>query len=224
MPAFDHFALIAPLYARVPYSKTEVMREAASLPVRGKLLDVGGGTGRVASALRNLVDEIIIADVSMGMLKEAPLSVASPFGDDATPLTAGTSTALSTGTSTALSTGTSAALSAGLRPVCSGSESLPFADNSFERVIMVDALHHVIDQAHTAREMFRVLKPGGLLVIEEPDIRTFGVKLIAIAEKLLWMRSHFLAPDQIVKLFASLRVGKSSIKIADGTAWVIIEK
>ena len=87
MPAFDHFAVIAPLYARVPYSKTEVMREVASLPVRGSLLDVGGGTGRVASALRNLVDEIIIADVSMGMLKEAPLSVTSPFGDDATRLT-----------------------------------------------------------------------------------------------------------------------------------------
>ena len=208
MPAFDHFAVIAPLYARVPYSKTEVMREAASLPVRGCLLDVGGGTGRVASAIGNLVDEIIIADISFGMLKEAPLSVTSPFGDDATPLTTSTLTPLS----------------ASLRPVCGGSESLPFADNSFERVIMVDALHHVIDQAHTAREMFRVLKPGGLLVIEEPDIRTFGVKLIAIAEKLLLMRSHFLAPDQIVKLFASLRVGKSSIKIADGTVWVIIEK
>jgi len=200
MRAFDHFALIAPLYARVPYSKTEVMREVASLPMRGSLLDVGGGTGRVASALRNLVDEIIITDISFRMLKEAPLFVTSPFGDDATPLTAS------------------------LRPVCGGSESLPFADNSFERVIMVDALHHVIDHAHTAREMFRVLKPGGLLVIEEPDIRTFGVKLIAIAEKLLWMRSHFLAPDEIVKLFASLRVGKSSIKFADSTVWVIIEK
>ncbi len=186
MPAFDHFAVIAPLYARVPYSKTEVMREAASLPVRGSLLDVGGGTGRVASAIRDLVDKIFVADVSFGMLKASP--------------------------------------HAALRPVCGGSESLPFADNSFERIIMVDALHHVIDQAHTAREMFRVLKPGGLLVIEEPDIRTFGVKLIAIAEKLLWMRSHFLAPEEIVKLFASLRVGKASIKIADGTAWVVIEK
>ena len=208
MRVFDHFALIAPLYARVPYSKTEVMREVASLPMRGSLLDVGGGTGRVASALRNLVDEIIITDISFRMLKEAPLSFTSPFGDEATPLTASTSTPFS----------------AGLRPLCGGSESLPFADNSFERVIMVDALHHVIDHAHTAREMFRVLKPGGLLVIEEPDIRTFGVKLIAIAEKLLWMRSHFLAPDEIVKLFASLRVGKSSIKFADSTVWVIIEK
>jgi demethylmenaquinone methyltransferase/2-methoxy-6-polyprenyl-1,4-benzoquinol methylase len=86
---------------------------------------------------------------------------------------------------------------------------------------MVDALHHVIDHAHTAREMFRVLKPGGVLVIEEPDIRTFGVKLIAIAEKLLLMRSHFLAPDAILKLFPN---AEKQVKTVDGTAWVIIKK
>ncbi len=183
MSAFDHFAVIAPLYARVTYSKRDIMREVASLPIRGNLLDVGGGTGRVASAIRDLVDEIIVADVSLGMLKEAPLSA--------------------------------------LKPVCGGSESLPFADNSFERVIMVDALHHVLDHAHSAREMFRVLKPGGVLVIEEPDIRTFGVKLIAIAEKLLLMRSHFLVPDAILKLFPD---GEKQIKAVDGTAWVIIKK
>lgn len=183
MPGFDHFDLIAPIYSRVTYSKTDVMREVASLPVRGRLLDVGGGTGRVANAIRDLVDDVTISDVSFGMLKEMH--------------------------------------PAALKPVCGYSESLPFADESFERVIMVDALHHVVDHAHSAREMLRVLKPGGVLVIEEPDIRTFGVKLIAIAEKLLLMRSHFLAPDQIVKLFES---GETSIKSADGTAWVIVKK
>ena len=183
MPPFDHFAAIAPLYARVTYSKREIMREVAALPVKGRLLDVGGGTGRVSSAIRDLVDEIIIADVSFGMLKET--------------------------------------LPTQLKPVCGGPESLPFADESFERVIMVDALHHVINHAKSAREMFRVLKPGGVLIIEEPDIRTFGVKLIALAEKLLLMRSHFLAPDQIVKLFAA---GETKIKAEDGTAWVVITK
>jgi len=183
MPAFDHFAAIASIYARVTYSKSQIMREVASLPVRGRLLDVGGGTGRVSSAIRDLVDEVVIADVSFGMLEKADRSA--------------------------------------LKPVCGGSESLPFADNFFERVIMVDALHHVINHADSAREMLRVLKPGGVLVIEEPDIRTFGVKLIALAEKLLLMRSHFLAPDEIVKLFPD---GEKSIRAEDGTAWVIIKK
>ncbi len=183
MPAFDHFAAIAPIYARVTYSKKEMMCKVASLPVKGTLLDVGGGTGRVASVLRDCVESVIVADVSFGMLKEAPRST--------------------------------------LQPACALSEALPFADNSFERVIMVDALHHVVNHADSADEMFRVLKPGGLLIIEEPDIRTFGVKLFALAEKMLLMRSHFLAPNEIVKLFG---VPKTRIASEDGTAWIIVEK
>jgi len=60
-----------------------------------------------------------------------------------------------------------------------------------------------------------------VLVIEEPDIRTFGVKLIAIAEKLLLMRSHFLAPDAILELFKS---GEKQVRSEGGTAWVIVKK
>lgn len=42
-----------------------------------------------------------------------------------------------------------------------GTEHLPFPDGTFERVLMVDALHHVLDQAKTIRELYRVLKAGG---------------------------------------------------------------
>lgn len=180
---FDHFSFIAPIYARAVYSKVDVMREAASLPVNGRLLDVGGGTGRVASAIRDLVDEIVIADVSFGMVNHSPRS--------------------------------------DFKAVCGASETLPFADDSFERIIMVDALHHVANHARSLNEMMRVLKPGGVMVIEEPDIRTFGVKLIALAEKLLLMRSHFLSPDEIMKLVSP---HDTRSKTADGTAWIIVNK
>ena len=180
---FDHFDVIAPIYARVTYSSLEKMRELAGLPVNGRLLDIGGGTGRVASALLDDVDEVIIADVSMGMLKQTHRST--------------------------------------LKPVCSHSESLPFPDSFFDRVIMVDALHHVIDQPASAHEMLRVLKPGGRIVIEEPDINSFAVKLIALAEKLLLMRSHFLSPLRIASLFPA---GSTNIVTEDSSAWVVISK
>lgn len=111
----------------------------------------------------------------------------------------------------------------GLHPVCSYTESLPFADETFARIIMVDALHHVHDQSKTLDELWRTLQPGGRLVIEEPDLRRFGVKLLAIAEKLALMRSHFLSPPDIAQLLrypnARVRIEASSFN-----AWVIAEK
>jgi len=181
---FDHFDIIAPIFARANYSSLELMRKLAALPTKGRLLDVGGGTGRVACGLRADVDEIVIADVSLGMLRQ---SASFP----------------------------------GLQAVGGYSESLPFPGASFERVIMVDALHHVINHAKSARELLRVLKPGGRIVIQEPDIQTFGVKLIALAEKLLLMRSHFLNADSIAALFSNT---KTNIILEDSSAWVVVEK
>jgi demethylmenaquinone methyltransferase/2-methoxy-6-polyprenyl-1,4-benzoquinol methylase len=141
----DHFGLIAPIYARLgEYARVERMAKFADLPTNGRLLDAGCGTGRVARSIRNQTGEIILADVSLGMLRFATPTVV-------------------------------------LNPTAAETESLPFSDESFERVIIVDAFHHVAEHGRTAAELWRVLKPGGRLVIEEPDIRTFGVVLIALA-------------------------------------------
>ena len=110
-----------------------------------------------------------------------------------------------------------------LSSVCSPTEQLPFPDATFERIIMVDALHHVIDHGATARELWRVLKAGGRILIEEPDIRTFSVKLVALAEKLALMRSHFISPSRIAGLFpypeARLRVERDGFN-----AWIVVDK
>lgn len=111
----------------------------------------------------------------------------------------------------------------GLDPICSQAEKLPFPDDEFERVIMVDAMHHVCDQTETARELWRVLKPGGLLIIEEPDIQHWGVKLVALVEKIALMRSHFLSPEQIGELYQPFNPEIDLHR--DGyIAWVVIHK
>jgi ubiquinone/menaquinone biosynthesis C-methylase UbiE len=112
---------------------------------------------------------------------------------------------------------------AGLRPVCSGTERLPFPDGLFARIIMVDAFHHVCDQRQTAAELWRVLRPGGRLVIEEPDVRSFAVKLLAVGEKLTLMRSRFLSPPAIAELinFPDARV---HVETGSSNAWIIAEK
>lgn len=110
-----------------------------------------------------------------------------------------------------------------LLSVCSHSEELPFAASSFDRIIMVDTLHHVCDQRKTAQELWRVLKPGGRIVIEEPDIRIFVVKLIALVEKLAFMRSHFLNSKKILDLFAPMDADVR-VHSEEHTVWVIVEK
>jgi demethylmenaquinone methyltransferase/2-methoxy-6-polyprenyl-1,4-benzoquinol methylase len=104
------------------------------------------------------------------------------------------------------------------------SEALPFSSGSIQCIIMVDAFHHVYNQNQTVRELWRVLKPGGKIVIEEPDIRNFSVKLVALAEKAVFMRSHFLSPPHIASLFsihegANVRVEREGI-----SGWVVVKK
>lgn len=111
----------------------------------------------------------------------------------------------------------------GMQPVCTPAENLPFSDKKFDRIIMVDALHHVLSQHKTASELWRVLKPGGHMLIEEPDIFLFSVKLIAIAEKMTFMRSHFLSSQEIANLFP-FKHASIEIRTADANKWIIIRK
>jgi len=89
----------------------------------------------------------------------------------------------------------------GVQSVCARAEHLPFPASIFDRVIMVDAMHHLADQVQSAAEMIRVLRSEGILVLQEPDVRKLAVKFVALFEKILMMRSHFLNAEQITKLF-----------------------
>ena len=187
MAKFNHFDVLAPKYERFikPIDPVRLC-SLVGLPIKGQLLDAGGGTGRISYSLRQWVKGVVIVDSSMGMLVQAKTK-------------------------------------AGLQTVCSNTEKLPFHNEIFERVIMVDALHHVSDINATLDELWRVVKPGGRIVIEEPDIQTYTVKILAIIEKLALMRSHFMAPQNIQKAFGDKNASHRIIR--EGmTVWVIVEK
>lgn len=85
-----------------------------------------------------------------------------------------------------------------LNPVATQVEQMPFPSQFFDRVIMVDALHHVFDPKNTIEELWRLTKPGGSIVILEPDIDKLSIKLLALAEKIALMRSHFLSAEKVL--------------------------
>ncbi len=111
----------------------------------------------------------------------------------------------------------------GLLPLCTPGEDLPFPGELFDRIIMVDALHHVKNQCQTIHELWRVLKPGGKIVIEEPDIRKFAVQMIALGEKVALMRSHFLTANQVVEMF-HFTDSIINIQYLDNNACIYISK
>ena len=51
--------------------------------------------------------------------------------------------------------------------VQANAEALPFADNSFDVITIAFGLRNVTDKDAALRSMFRVLKPGGRLLVLE---------------------------------------------------------
>ncbi len=184
---FDHFGLLAPIYDRLVHSPAvDRLRSLAQLDAGDRLLDAGGGTGRVSAVLSSLVRDTCVLDLSAGMLQQV-------------------------------------ADKPGLAPCQGVAEAMPFADGTFDKIVAVDTFHHFGEQAGAATELIRVLAPGGILVIEEPDVRRFAVKLIALAERLLLMRSRFLRPDAYEALFTT---ASTQVRIYEEPPnfWAVVNK
>jgi demethylmenaquinone methyltransferase/2-methoxy-6-polyprenyl-1,4-benzoquinol methylase len=102
--------------------------------------------------------------------------------------------------------------------------SLPFAKETFNRIIVIDALHHMPEQKCTVGEMLRTLKSSGRMLIEEPDIHLFAVKIIALFEKMALMRSHFHTGEEIMNMIESYGAHASLGSDGKGSAWVTAKK
>jgi demethylmenaquinone methyltransferase/2-methoxy-6-polyprenyl-1,4-benzoquinol methylase len=176
---FNHFDIISPIYERFGhFDRSHPLLALLELPDKGVIMDIGGGTGRVARVLSDSGCQVVVVDVSAGMLTRV-------HGNS------------------------------GLIPLMADAAALPIQTGSVQRVLIVDALHHIKRQPETIRELCRLLEPGGVGVVVEPDTRVFLVKLIVIMEFILLMGSHFLTAPELLGLFDG-EAGKATISAWQG--------
>jgi SAM-dependent methyltransferase len=58
---------------------------------------------------------------------------------------------------------------------------LPFRDGEFDRVVVVDMLEHVPDEAAFVAELARVVKPGGRLIVNTPHLKRTALRRLRAA-------------------------------------------
>ncbi|MEU7862922.1 demethylmenaquinone methyltransferase [Nonomuraea sp. NPDC049141] len=120
------------------------------------VLDLGAGTGTSTDAFTTLGARAIASDFSLGMLRTGVRRH-----------------------------GGNALSGAGVPFIAGDALRLPFADDAFDAVTISVALRNVHDTAQALREMLRVTKPGGRLVILEFSHVTVGAFDLVYREYLM---------------------------------------
>ena len=176
----NFFDFIVPIYEIILHFGTKktlkTLNELILLDKTDKVLDLGGGTGRISKFFVGRVKEIIVLDSSQGMIKECRKYP-------------------------------------GLNCIKCSAEKIPFPDDYFNKIIIVDAFHHFQHQEAVCKEIKRILKQGGILIIEEFNPETAIGKIIVLLEKLFKMNSNFYSSEELNEFFAKYL---SRIKIFNG--------
>ena len=75
------------------------------------------------------------------------------------------------------------------QPVSDDALELPFADETFDRIICSEVLEHIPDDQTAIRELARVLRPGGSIAVTVPAW---------VAEKICWkLNDEYYAPKAV---------------------------
>ena len=172
------FDRVARLYDRVMPAADRQSLTAALSRADGdvnRILDLGGGTGRATIAVD--AGERTVVDISRPMLRRARTRTASGPGRPTDP--------------------------AGPLATLQGDAGrLPVGDDVVDAAIVVDAFHHMPEQAAVVDEARRVLRPDGVFVIREFDPNHPLGWVLARGEHAIGMNSTFYTPAELAELLA----------------------
>ena len=175
---FDKFAWIYNPFVKpfLDYKRfANEIRDVSNLDRLSKVLDVGGGTGLVAEYLVDDVESIIIIDPSEDMMSRIK--------------------------------------SDKINKVRGFVQDIKFSDESFDVIYCVDAFHHFVNGHNEndyesifdkcIRQLLRVLKNSGKIIIIDIDKDRFGGKFIEFFENnIMRWGSRFYSPNELKDLFS----------------------
>lgn len=89
--------------------------------------------------------------------------------------------------------------------------STTFNDNEFDRVVIVDLLEHIETEREFIEELFRIIKPGGELIINVPQIKNSLLRKLRLAIGQTDEKHGHLRPGYTVEQLAVLLKDKFQI-------------
>ncbi len=134
------------------FEVTRVEVAAALLPRGEKLLDLGCGDGELVLAVKDRYATIVATDVSAAAIVQAQQRAQK--GSSASPID---------------------------WRVVDGNQALPFAEAAFDTVVALSTLQYIFDPEALLAETFRVLCPGGYLLVEVPNVAYLPHRLRLLA-------------------------------------------
>jgi len=133
-----------------------------------KVLDLAGGTGDLAMKMSSMVGpagQVVLSDINASMLQRGRQRLIDH------------------------------GIAGNIEYVQANAECLPFPDNSFDCITIAFGLRNVTDKDRALRSMYRVLKPGGRLLVLEfskpvapglaPVYDAYSFKLLPLMGKLI---------------------------------------
>ena len=153
-----------------------------------RILDAGSGTGIFTREFLCRGADVVGLDISLAMLLQAARKTARP-GDHSggPPLPAGAH---------------AGSRSWSFQALAADMTALPFSDSSFDKTVSVAALEFIADEKRAVAELFRVTRPGGVVVVATLNsLSPWAVRRSAKARRdpeSIFNRVFFRSPMQLL--------------------------
>ena len=102
-------------------------------------------------------------------------------------------------------------------------EYMPFDDNYFDKIIVLDYLNHTADCDKSVKEINRVLKHDGEVIVEDLNLKDIKVKLKYFKHRICGNNIHYNYPSEIQNIFKKFDF-EGTLKEIDNKRYIYIGK